>query len=80
MEPGKFQDLRSYTSLAEEDIVRAFRNAIDLLRQMRRVLREHPTLYPRINGCIDRIKRDVVDAERELRMDTDMERESLSGI
>jgi len=47
---------------------------------MRRVLREHPTLYPRINGCIDRIKRDVVDAERELRMDTDMERESLSGI
>ncbi|MCD6506370.1 DEAD/DEAH box helicase [Candidatus Poribacteria bacterium] len=75
----KFQDLRNYTSLAEGDIVRAFRNAIDLLRQMRRVLREHPTLYPRINGCIDRIKRDVVDAERELRMDTDMERESLSG-
>ena len=75
----KFQDLRNYTSLAEGDIVRAFRNAIDLLRQMRRALREHPTLYSRINGCIDRIKRDVVDAERELRMDTEMEREALTG-
>jgi superfamily II RNA helicase len=74
-----FQDLRDYTSLAEGDVVRAFRNAIDLLRQMRRALKEHPTLYPKLNECIDRIKRDVVDAEKELRLDAEMEREALSG-
>ncbi|RKX99660.1 hypothetical protein DRP77_12885 [Candidatus Poribacteria bacterium] len=74
-----FHELSEYTSLDEGDMVRAFRNAIDLLRQMRRALKDHPTLYPKLAVCMDKLNRDVVDAERQLRIDQEMERESLSG-
>ncbi|HIE26756.1 TPA: DEAD/DEAH box helicase [Candidatus Poribacteria bacterium] len=64
-----FEELHKYTDISDGDIVRAFRSAIDLLRQMRRVLEGHEDLRDRISRCIAKINRDVVDAERQLRVE-----------
>jgi ATP-dependent RNA helicase DOB1 len=63
-----FEELHQYTDISDGDIVRAFRSAIDLLRQMRRVLVGHEDLRAKISRCIAKINRDVVDAERQLRI------------
>ena len=62
-----FDDLQTYTSTPEGDIVRVFRAAADLLRQMRRSLRDHPTLPEQLLEAIKRLNRDIVDAEQQLR-------------
>jgi hypothetical protein len=36
---------------------------------MRRALEEHEALRDKISRCIDKINRDVVDAERQLRVE-----------
>jgi superfamily II RNA helicase len=64
-----FEELHQYTDISAGDIVRAFRSAIDLLRQMRRVLEGHEDLRDKISRCIAKINRDVVDAERQLRVE-----------
>jgi superfamily II RNA helicase len=64
-----FEELHQYTDISDGDIVRAFRSAIDLLRQMRRALEEHEALRDKISRCIAKINRDVVDAERQLRVE-----------
>jgi superfamily II RNA helicase len=64
-----FEKLHQYTDISDGDIVRAFRSAIDQLRQMRRALEEHEALRDKISRCIDKINRDVVDAERQLRVE-----------
>jgi len=66
-----FDELRNYTSAPEGDLVRVFRSAADLLRQMRRALHEHPTLPERLSLAVLRLNRDIVDAERQLRADLD---------
>ncbi|MBM3234920.1 DEAD/DEAH box helicase [Candidatus Poribacteria bacterium] len=62
-----FEELHQYTDISDGDIVRAFRSAIDQLRQMRRALEEHEVLRDKISRCLAKINRDVVDAERQLR-------------
>lgn len=62
-----FDDLQKYTSASEGDIVRVFRAAADLLRQMRRSLSDHPTLPDLLLDAIKRLNRDIVDAEQQLR-------------
>ncbi len=63
----EFEALHQYVDLADGDFVRAFRLVIDLLRQMRRAMIEHAALLDKIDRCLDKINRDVVDAERQLR-------------
>lgn len=63
----EFSELEDYTESPPGDLVRYFRLASDLLRQIKRVVSKDDALFDKINLCISRINRDVVDAERQLR-------------
>ena len=63
----EFETLPQYVNLADGDFVRAFRLVIDLLRQVRRAAVGHDALLDKVDRCLDKINRDVVDAERQLR-------------
>ena len=63
-----FDKLERYARLDAGDFVRAFRLVIDQLRQIRRTMSGHTALVEKLNRCIGKINRDVVDAERQLRI------------
>jgi superfamily II RNA helicase len=63
----EFNELEKFTDAPPGDLVRYFRLASDLLRQIKRVVSTDDSLFHKINDCISRINRDVVDAERQLR-------------
>ena len=63
-----FDALEKYARLDAGDFVRAFRLVIDQLRQIRRAMSGHTTLVDKLNRCIGKINRDVVGAERQLRI------------
>ncbi len=64
----EFENLEKYARLDAGDFVRNFRLVIDQLRQIRRAMVGHAALVDKLNRCIDKINRDVVDAERQLRI------------
>ncbi len=64
----EFDDLYKYADLDPGDFVRSFRLVIDQLRQIRRATPTHTALVDKLNRCIGKINRDVVDAERQLRI------------
>jgi ATP-dependent RNA helicase DOB1 len=63
----EFDELEKFTDSPPGDLVRYFRLASDLLRQIKRIVLTDDSLFYKINDCISRINRDVVDAERQLR-------------
>ncbi len=63
-----FDKLERYARVDPGDFVRTFRLVIDQLRQMRRAMSQHTALVEKLNRCIGKINRDVVDAERQLRI------------
>ena len=63
-----FDKLERYARLDAGDFVRTFRLVIDQLRQIRRAMSGHTVLVDKLNRCIGKINRDVVDAERQLRI------------
>ena len=63
-----FDMLEKYARVDAGDFVRSFRLVIDQLRQIRRAMTGHTTLIEKLNRCIGKINRDVVDAERQLRI------------
>ena len=64
----EFDGLEKYAHIDAGDFVRTFRLVIDQLRQMRRAMAGHTALVDKLNRCIEKINRDVVDAERQLRI------------
>ena len=64
----EFDQLEKYAHLDAGDFVRNFRLVIDQLRQIRRAMAGHTALVDKLNRCIEKINRDVVDAERQLRI------------
>ena len=64
----EFDELEKYARLDAGDFVRSFRLVIDQLRQIRRAMTGHTALVDKLNHCIEKINRDVVDAERQLRI------------
>ena len=64
----KFDQLEKYARLDAGDFVRTFRLVIDQLRQIRRAMSGHTALVDKLDRCIGKINRDVVDAERQLRI------------
>ena len=64
----EFDQLEKYAHLDAGDFVRNFRLVIDQLRQIRRTMAGHTALVDKLNRCIEKINRDVVDAERQLRI------------
>ena len=75
----EFDKLEEYARLDAGDFVRTFRLVIDQLRQIRRAMVGHTALVDKINRCIDKINRDVVDAERQLRIGQENLAETDSG-
>ncbi|RKU20917.1 hypothetical protein C6503_05395 [Candidatus Poribacteria bacterium] len=67
----EFDKLEKYAHLDAGDFVRTFRLVIDQLRQIRRAMAGHTSLVDKLNRCIEKINRDVVDAERQLRIGQD---------
>ena len=63
-----FDHLEKYARLDPGDFVRAFRLVVDQLRQIRRAMSGHTALVDKLNRCIGKVNRDVVDAERQLRI------------
>ncbi|MBI1852901.1 MAG: DEAD/DEAH box helicase [Planctomycetes bacterium] len=63
----RFEELRNYTDLSDGDLVRTFRLAIQLMRQARKAMRG-TDLRERLGRCMERINRDVIDAERQLQL------------
>lgn len=63
-----FDELMEYTDATPGDLVRYIRLTSDLLRQTRRAVVEDEEMLNKINECIARLNRDVVDAERQLRV------------
>lgn len=61
-------ELQDHTEASDGDIVRTIRHAVDLLRQFRRTLQAHPMLRDRVDNCIRLLRRDEVDAEKQLRL------------
>ena len=64
----EFDQLEKYAHLDAGDFVRTFRLVIDQLRQIRRTMTGHAVLVDKLNRCIGKINRDVIDAERQLRI------------
>ncbi|MYB00559.1 hypothetical protein F4X90_12910 [Candidatus Poribacteria bacterium] len=64
----EFDRLEKYAHLDAGDFVRTFRLVIDQLRQIRRAMAGHTALVDKLNRCIGKINRDVIDAERQLRI------------
>jgi len=61
-------DLEAHTGASDGDLVRHFRLAIQLLRATYHALPPDEPARPRLRGALGRLNRDVVDAERQLRL------------
>ncbi|HXX94509.1 MAG TPA: helicase-related protein, partial [Planctomycetota bacterium] len=63
-------DLEAHTGASDGDLVRFFRLALQLLRNTMYALEKHDPLRDALHGAARRLNRDVVDAERQLRLGT----------
>ncbi|MCU0727851.1 MAG: DEAD/DEAH box helicase [Planctomycetes bacterium] len=63
-----FSRIREVTSITDGDLVRNFRMAIQLLRQIRSQLPGEPDLTRRLGRALDLLNRDEVDARRQLEL------------
>ncbi|MCA8969488.1 MAG: DEAD/DEAH box helicase [Planctomycetes bacterium] len=63
-----FEDLEDVTSSSSGDIVRTFRMAIQMLRQLQHALTRDYALHQELETARIRMNRDVVDAKRQLEL------------
>lgn len=63
-----FDDLKKYTNVSEGDLVRALRMALQLMRQLGRVLDKDDPLRAKLAEAAALLDRDVVDARRQLEL------------
>jgi superfamily II RNA helicase len=69
---ASFRDLEKDTTLSDGDLVRNFRMAIQLLRQVERAFPDDDHLVHVLRDAGKRMNRDVVDAERQLRQSSEL--------
>ena len=62
-----FKDLGRHTDVDEGEIIRYFRMVIQLLRQLKQAPQVSDNLRHTANSALQKINRDLVDAERQLR-------------
>lgn len=67
MSGAPFHSLGKYTDTDEGEIIRYFRMVIQLLRQLRQAPQVSPRLRATAGSAVEKINRDFVDAERQLR-------------
>jgi len=65
-----WSELEAHTGASDGDMVRIFRLALQLLRNTMYALPKDDPLRGKLRSAANRINRDVVDAERQLRMGT----------
>ncbi|MGH7161931.1 MAG: DEAD/DEAH box helicase, partial [Planctomycetota bacterium] len=65
---ASFEELQRLTSASEGDLVRTFRMALQLMRQLRRVLKGDDPLRAALHDAAARMDRDEVDARRQLEL------------
>jgi len=65
---ARFEELAQYATADPGDLVRSFRLVIQLLRQAADAAREHEALRSKLLKAVASLNRDVVDAERQLRL------------
>jgi superfamily II RNA helicase len=65
---GSLEDVRTVTNASDGDLVRCFRMAIQLMRQVRGRLRGEKDLEEKFEAAIDLLNRDDVDARRQLEL------------
>ena len=65
---ARFDDLLKLTSVSEGDLVRTFRMALQLMRQLGRVLDARDPLREKLQHASALMDRDVVDAKRQLEL------------
>jgi len=63
-----FDELRRHTNVSEGDLVRTFRMALQLMRQLGRVLDRDDPLRGKLGEASALLDRDVVDARRQLEL------------
>ena len=63
-----FEELAHYTSASGGDVVRTFRMAIQMLRQLQHALTKDYPLHARLEQARIMVNRDVVDAKRQLEL------------
>ncbi len=64
----EWRDLEAHTSASDGDLVRFFRLSLQLLRNTMHAIPKGDLLREKLRGAVRRINRDVIDAERQLRM------------
>ncbi len=67
-EGDSFDDITSLTNASHGDLVRSFRQVVQLLRQLRKVYRENKDAAEQFARILERINRDEVDARRQLEL------------
>lgn len=67
---GAWSDLEAHTGASDGDLVRFFRLTVQLLRNTQYALPKEDPLRGKLRGGAARLNRDVVDAERQLRLGT----------
>ncbi|MHC4955361.1 MAG: DEAD/DEAH box helicase [Planctomycetota bacterium] len=65
---ARFDQLLEMSSISEGDLVRTLRMALQLMRQLRRILDPADDLALRLKEAADAMDRDVVDARRQLEL------------
>lgn len=65
---GTLDEVREVTSVSDGDVVRNFRMAIQLMRQVRSQLAAEPELQEKLMAAIEMLNRDEVDAKRQLEL------------
>jgi superfamily II RNA helicase len=63
-----FDDILEHAEMTPGDIVRTFRMAVQLMRQIRRAIDPSWDLHERLGRAMDALNRDVVDARRQLEL------------
>ncbi|MCK9223507.1 MAG: DEAD/DEAH box helicase [Candidatus Muirbacterium halophilum] len=63
---AEFKDILHLTHLSEGDIIRLFRQVIDLLQQIKRVFMGDDALVHKINRALDKVNRDIVNVSEYL--------------
>ena len=65
---ASFEELRRLTNISDGDLVRNFRLAIQILKNVRNALGDEPDLKRKFDRAMDMINRDEVDAKRQLEL------------
>src|SRR5207244_8890957 len=63
-----FDDIGTLTNASHGDLVRTLRLMLQLVRQLRRVYADDPTLCAQLERVFERVNREEIDAQRQIEL------------